>query len=150
MRKQFFILLTVVLLLLTGCSGTMPKLGINDGQLAPCPNTPNCVSSQATEKQQFIEPILFSGAQQEAKASLIDVLSKEARVAIVENQDDYIRVDFTSKWFRFVDDVEFYFPATTNEGTIIHVRSASRTGRSDFGVNRKRIERIRLVMSASK
>ena len=66
---------------------------------------------------------------------------KRCKIKVVE--DNYIRAEFTSKVFRFVDDVEFYFPDTKSKETIIHVRSASRVGHSDFGVNRKRIEQIR-------
>ncbi len=66
-------------------------------------------------------------------------MSKTTKVV----QENYIRVEFTSLIFRFVDDVEFYFPTAENEKMIIHIRSASRIGYSDFGANRKRIEQIR-------
>jgi len=141
-NKQIPVVL-VMFVFLTGCSGTMPKLGINNSELAPCPKTPNCVSSQAHDKKHFIEPINFAGTQQEAHDRLLQIIESEKRTKIVTDQKDYIRVEFTSALFRFVDDVEFYFPTEKAGETVIHTRSASRVGSSDFGVNRKRIERIR-------
>ena len=128
---------------LTGCSGTMPKLGVNNGELTPCPKTPNCVSSQAQDKEHFIEPIKFAGSQQQAHDRLLQIIESEKRTKIITDQQDYIHVEFTSALFRFVDDVEFYFPEKNADETVIHTRSASRVGSSDLGVNRKRIERIR-------
>ena len=133
----------IFFVLLTGCSGTMPTLGVNNGELAPCPKTPNCVSSQADDKEHFIEPIIFAGSQQQAHDRLLQVIESEKRTKIITDQQDYIRVEFTSALFRFVDDVEFYFPEMNADETVIHTRSASRVGTSDLGVNRKRIERIR-------
>mgnify|MGYP003935903513 CR=1 FL=1 len=121
----------------------MPNLGINDSKLAPCPKTPNCVSSQALDEAHYIEPINFAGTQQEAHERLLQIIESEKRTKILTDQQNYIRVEFTSALFRFVDDVEFYFPNEESDETIIHVRSASRVGSSDLGVNRKRIERIR-------
>ncbi|MGD8912199.1 MAG: DUF1499 domain-containing protein [Candidatus Thiodiazotropha sp.] len=143
MTKKLGIVL-VVLTILTGCSGTMPKLGINNGQLMPCPKTPNCVNSQATaDEKHFIQPIHFAGPHQEAKSALLKILEAYKRTKIIVAEEEYIQAEFTSMVFRFVDDVEFYLPSTEAEETMIHVRSASRIGYSDFGVNRKRIERIR-------
>jgi uncharacterized protein (DUF1499 family) len=121
----------------------MPKLGINNGHLTECPDTPNCVNSQAADEQHFIQPILFSGTQQEAQSAILKLLKTWKRTRIIVSEENYIRAEFTSMVFRFVDDVEFYIPSTKAEETIIHVRSASRIGYSDLGVNRDRIERIR-------
>jgi len=142
MYKKILVVL-INLILLTGCSGAMPNLGINDSKLAPCPKTPNCVSSQALDEAHYIEPINFAGTQQEAHERLLQIIESEKRTKILTDQQNYIRVEFTSALFRFVDDVEFYFPNEESDETIIHVRSASRVGSSDLGVNRKRIERIR-------
>ncbi len=133
----------IFFIFLTGCSGTMPKLGVKNGELTPCPKTPNCVSSQAQDKEHFIEPIKFAGSQQQAHDRLLQIIESEKRTKIITDQQDYIHVEFTSALFRFVDDVEFYFPENKADETIIHTRSASRVGSSDLGVNRKRIERIR-------
>jgi uncharacterized protein (DUF1499 family) len=137
------LLVLINLALLTGCSGTMPNLGINNSELAPCPKTPNCVSSQAHDQEHYIEPIHYEVTQQQARDRLLQIIRSEKRTKILTDHSDYIRVEFTSALFRFVDDVEFYFPNEKSGEKIIHVRSASRVGSSDLGVNRKRIEHIR-------
>lgn len=142
MIKKIHIVL-ICWLVLTGCSGTKPQLGINDGHLMQCPKTPNCVSSHAKDEKNFIQPILFIGTQQKAQSRLLEVLNEWKHAKIVVSEENYILVEFTSQVFRFVDDVEFYFPETQKKEIPIHVRSASRVGHSDFGVNRKRIEQIR-------
>jgi uncharacterized protein (DUF1499 family) len=136
------------LILLTACSGTRPDLGLNNGELMPCPKTPNCVNSQAADTEHYIKPIHFTGTQQEAHANLLRILESEKRTKILTVQKNYIRVEFTSAVFRFVDDVEFYFPEQQADEQIIHVRSASRIGSSDLGVNRKRVEQIRNTFKA--
>lgn len=130
-------------ILLIGCAGQVPELGINNDKLAPCPQTPNCVNSQAVGEKQHIQPIRYQGTVKEARAHLLQILDSLKRTKILNAKEDYIRVEFSSAFFRFVDDVEFYFHDEESEDAIIHVRSASRIGRSDFGVNRKRIEMIR-------
>lgn len=139
----------IIFVLLTGCAGNKPTLGVETGKLIPCPTSPNCVNSQVSGNEHFIEPIIVNKTQLQSKEQLIKILhdTKNAEIKAVKN--DYIRVEFVSVVFRFVDDVEFYFPATSSTQTIIHVRSASRVGRSDFGVNRKRIEAIRNQLSFS-
>jgi len=133
----------ISLIILTGCIVTEPDLGVHNGELLPCPETPNCVSSQAVDKEHYIKPIHFKGTEQKAKQRLIKILETDKQAQILKVQDNYIRATFTSSLFRFVDDVEFYFPQVSAGNTIIQVRSASRVGYSDFGVNRKRIERLR-------
>lgn len=122
---------------------TKPELGVENGHLLSCPKTPNCVNSQSGDKSHYIEPLLVDGTAKHAQESLLDVLEHERRANIVTVREDYIRAEFRSALFRFVDDVEFYFPGSQTGKTTIHVRSASRLGYSDFGVNRVRIERIR-------
>ena len=141
--KKLKPVLLVSLITLSGCSATKPDLGVNNGKLLPCPETPNCVNSQAVGEEHYIDPILFTGTQQDAKDSLLQILKSEKRTKILADQENYIRVEFTSPLFRFVDDVEFYFPKKQAGERIIHVRSASRVGYSDLGANRKRIEKIR-------
>lgn len=142
MNTQIPIVLVIVFVFV-GCSISMVELGINNGLLTPCPKTPNCVNSQATDEKHFIQPINFIGTHQEAQDLLLKILKTWRRTKIIVVQENYIRAEFTSKIFRFVDDVEFYFPVTKTEETIIHIRSASRVGNSDLGTNRKRIEQIR-------
>ena len=142
MNKQIMIVLTS-LIFFTGCTGVIPKLGIENGQLIQCPTTPNCVNSQAKDKKHYIEPILMTGTPLEVKNNILKILNDLKRAKIIVAEDHYIRVEFISKVFRFIDDLEFYFPNTKSKEMTIHVRSASRVGHSDFGVNRKRIEQIR-------
>lgn len=118
-------------------------MGIENGQLIQCPTTPNCVNSQAKDKKHYIEPILMTGTPLEVKNYILKILNDLKRAKIIVAEDHYIRVEFISKVFRFIDDLEFYFPNTKSKEMTIHVRSASRVGHSDFGVNRKRIEQIR-------
>jgi uncharacterized protein (DUF1499 family) len=108
--------------------------------LAPCPEKPNCVSSLATDTRHFIEPLQFTGEPVDAWARLKAILQRQTRTRIVAEQDGYLHAEFRSAVFRFVDDVEFVMQ---EELMVIHVRSASRTGYSDFGVNRRRVERLR-------
>ncbi|MFZ1642101.1 MAG: DUF1499 domain-containing protein [Candidatus Contendobacter sp.] len=128
----------VVLALTAGCSGGRPptSLGVTAGRLAPCPGSPNCVSSEAAVAEQRVAPLRYDGNA--ARARLLDVLNGMERARIVQSTDDYLHAEFRSAVFGFVDDVEFYFhpPGT------IQLRSASRTGYYDFGVNRERIETI--------
>jgi uncharacterized protein (DUF1499 family) len=130
-----------VLVLTTGCSSGRPPpgLGVTTGQLAPCPGSPNCVSSQAGAEQR-VEPLRYEGDAARARARLLEVLNGMDRARIVQSTDDYVHVEFRSAVFGFVDDVEFYF---SPPGTI-QVRSAARIGYYDFGVNRERVETLRV------
>ena len=126
----------------------MPKLGIENDQLMPCPSSPNCVSSQAEDKPHFIEPIKASGSLVEVKKTLLNVLLNSVRATVTETEGNYIKAEFVSLIFRFVDDVEFLILEKGPDEVLIHVRSASRLGYSDFGVNRKRVEKIRNLFTA--
>lgn len=124
-------------------SGKRPdNLGIKDGKLAPCPASPNCVSSQAdaADAEHAIEPLTYATSGAEAMAALKSIVEGMERTNIVTAADDYVYAEFTSSLMGFVDDVEFYLDEAAG---IIHVRSASRLGKSDLGVNRKRVEEIR-------
>ncbi|MDJ0598553.1 MAG: DUF1499 domain-containing protein [Crocosphaera sp.] len=122
-------------------AGTQPNnLGVNNGELHPCPSTPNCVNSQSEDAEHAIKPLTYQGDAKEAIAKLKDIINQQEITQIVSETDDYLYAQFTSHWMGFVDDVEFY--ANENQG-VIDVRSASRLGESDLGVNRERIETIR-------
>jgi uncharacterized protein (DUF1499 family) len=110
-------------------------------RLPPCPDTPNCVSSQALDKAHRVDPIPFTGSPDLAWERLRRVLESESRLRVVDAQDQrYLHTEVRSLIFRFVDDVEFVMD---NNEKRIHIRSASRSGYSDLGVNRRRAERIR-------
>jgi uncharacterized protein (DUF1499 family) len=117
-------------------TGTRPSnLGVKDGKLAACPGTPNCVSSQSDDAQSKIDAL--PGV---AIAEIKKVVNAMAGTNIVEEKDNYLYAEFKSKLMGYVDDVEFYLDSNTNT---VQVRSASRLGKSDLGVNRKRVEEIR-------
>lgn len=151
-NKVVALVICVLCLLFSGCSGTRPDLGVSNGKLTPCPPTPNCVNSQGADENHKILPFSCNGTEQEAKERLLEVLKSEARAKVITANESYVRVEFTSSLFRFVDDVEFYISKTPTGATIIDIRSASRLGSSDLGANRKRIERLRskFILSRSK
>ncbi|WED21326.1 DUF1499 domain-containing protein [Vibrio sp. JC009] len=134
--------------LLTACSGTRPPLGLMEGKLMPCPDSPNCVNSQIeSDEEHSIKPLLYSGNLADTRSKLLQVLEAEERAKTITADSNYIYAEYTSALFRFVDDVEFYLIEEADDRCIIHIRSASRLGHSDFGVNRERIERIRGKLS---
>lgn len=120
----------------------MQSLAILDGPLAACPNKPNCVSSQtpASDEQHHIEPLTYSDEPAQARERLELAIAAMKRGRIAVREANYWRVEFTSALLRFVDDVEFLFD---DNARVIDVRSASRVGYSDLGVNRRRMEEIR-------
>ena len=108
--------------------------------LAPCPSSPNCVSTQAQDEGHAIAPFRYRKSRVEAKESLKAIVQAMPRTKLVEEDESYLHYEFTSLLLRFVDDVEFLLD---DENKTIHFRSASRTGYGDLGVNRKRMEEIR-------
>jgi uncharacterized protein (DUF1499 family) len=117
-----------------------------ESRLKPCPQTPNCVSSLDSNDRYAIEPLVYICTLEKAYETLLGVIGAEPRVKITNREPNYIRAEFKSRGFEFTDDVEFFFPAGQS---VIHVRSASRAGYHDFGVNRKRIERLRGLLEAA-
>ena len=113
------------------------NLGVRDGQLAACKLSPNCVSSQAnpSDREHYIAPIHGS------MAAVRKAVAGMPRTTIVSEKENYLYAEFRTKLLRYVDDVEFF-----HDGTVIHVRSCSRLGRRDFGVNRKRVEALRALI----
>ncbi|MGH8736566.1 MAG: DUF1499 domain-containing protein [Burkholderiales bacterium] len=121
------------------------NLGLHDGRLAPCRRSPNCVSSQAdaTDAVHYVAPIPFKGAPVEAMAAVRRAVDGMPRATVLRHEPDYLYAQFRSRLLGFVDDVEFAYDAKAG---VIQVRSASRLGRRDFGVNRARIEAIRALI----
>jgi len=135
------LLVLIVLLLAGGAvrgwqSQTQPELGLIDGQLRICPDKPNCVSSQADADDDIHAIAPISGTDWQALKQAIGAAGGK----IMQDDGHYLHVTFTSSLFRFVDDLEAL--RADAEG-VIHVRSASRVGYSDLGVNRKRVEAVR-------
>jgi len=115
---------------------------VTDGNylLAPCPKSPNCVSSVDPMDKHYVEPLRYAGNKDSAYQKLINLIASQQRARIVIKEANYLRAEFKSAILQFVDDVEFLFSA---DQPVIDVRSASRVGYYDYGVNRRRIEYIR-------
>jgi uncharacterized protein (DUF1499 family) len=125
-------------------TGTRPSnLGVSAGRLAPCPATPNCVGSQDLDLAHRIAAIPYSGSAEQAISTLKQAINALPRTKILSETENYLYVEFTSNLLGFVDDVELY----ADGAGAIQVRSASRLGESDLGVNAKRLESLRLALS---
>lgn len=114
--------------------------------LPPCPRTPNCVSTESVHPRHRIEPIPYTGTLAAAEARLLSVLRAIRGATVRQAGEGHWKVEFRTLVFRFVDDAEFVLDEGEKR---IHFRSASRLGRSDFGVNRRRMERIRKDFEAA-
>lgn len=121
-------------------AGTRPtEVGVHSGQLAPCPSTPNCVNSQSQDATHRIAPLTYDSSPQEAMANLKTALKSFTRAKVIAQTENYLYAEFTIPVVGFVDDVEFLL---SEDAKVINVRSASRMGESDLGVNRRRIETL--------
>ncbi|MGI9490171.1 MAG: DUF1499 domain-containing protein [Geminicoccaceae bacterium] len=130
---------------LFGCSAGAPdNLGISEGRLAPCPDKPNCVSSDAEDEAHRIEPYRFTD-QAAAWSALKKAVGELPRTTIVTAEDTYLHAEAKSRIFGFVDDLEFQLRPEDN---LIALRSAARTGHRDFGVNAERLEKLRQNLEA--
>ncbi len=147
-----FVVALAALVLIAGqlglLAGTAPdNLGVHDGRLKPPANSPNSVSSQADlypdhpqRAYSQIAPFKFAGDGKAAMQRLAQLLRTSERTALVKQEPGYLYAQSRTALLKFTDDVEFYL----DEGAgVIHVRSSSRLGRKDFGVNRDRIEALR-------
>ena len=120
------------------------NLGVQSGQLAPCPNSPNCVSSFSQDNEHKIAPLAYTSTSTDAIANLKKSILSLPRTKILTETNNYLYAEFTSALMGFVDDVEFLLD---EKAKVIQVRSASRLGESDLGVNRKRIETLRAKLN---
>ena len=160
MKFAFYIVLAAIVLALVAAqvgllSGQRPgDLGVKDGRLKPPSLTRNSVSSQAAlmpdhpqRAYASIDPLPFkAGGTAASMKALEAVLNTMPGMTIVEQRPDYLYAQAQTRWLKFVDDLEFW--ANPASGAI-EVRSASRLGREDFGVNRQRIETIRAAYLAA-
>lgn len=129
-------------------AGNRPtNIGVQSDRLAPCPSSPNCVNSQSQDALHKIEPLTYDSTPTQALAELKTVIQSMERTQIITETEKYLYAEFTSKLMGFVDDVEFLIDESAK---VIHVRSASRLGKSDLGVNRQRIETIRAKLNELK
>ncbi len=142
-RSRF---ITLLLGLVSAAACARPSADfIARGQLAPCPSSPNCVSSLASDEGHRIAPLVIPGDAATQMAALLAVVGDMPRTEIQAQTDNYLWVVFTSRLLRFRDDVEFLL----GPGGAVQVRSASRLGYSDLGVNRARVETIRARLTAA-
>lgn len=153
-RRAFLVSTYLVTFSLSACnqqSGSAPvpepaSENVSSDRLAPCPDTPNCVSSQAVEQSHYLPPIQGTHGRDRTMKRVREIVEANPRAKVVEASPDFLRAEYTIPVFGFVDDVTFLWSAQEN---VLHVRSASRTGRWDLGVNRRRVERIRKAMAAT-
>ena len=131
---------TAGLFLLSLSSSRPSNLGVRDGRLAACPNTPNCVSTQAEDYEHWISPLTYQSEPSMVIETLAQIVGQLRHTRVIEKSTHYLHAEFRSGFFRFVDDVEFYVEAESGR---VHFRSASRVGHSDSGTNRARMELIR-------
>lgn len=128
-------------------------LGVRDGRLKPPSGTDNSVSSQAAlhpghpqQQAAAIDPLALRGDGPATMQALAERVAAMPGARIVQREPDYLRVEFTTRWMKFIDDAEFWLDPSAG---VIQVRSASRVGRRDFGVNRQRIEALRAALAAT-
>ena len=131
-----------ILIFSIGCKA--PGIGLTPAGLPLCPDSPNCVSSQAGTGKQAVRPLTYSTDRSTAFAKIKQIVSNQNNATIMVETSDYLHAEFRSKFMGFVDDMEFWFP---EDQPVIHLRSASRLGYSDFGVNRKRVQHIRALFT---
>lgn len=121
------------------------NLGVANGRLASCPNSPNCVSTQATDEGHRIAPIPYEGGTPAAHDRIIAILETNPGFTLITDTPTYIHAEARTTLWQFIDDVEFYFDDAAG---LIHFRSASRLGYGDGGVNRRRMAEIRSAFLA--
>ncbi|MDF1552348.1 MAG: DUF1499 domain-containing protein [Deferrisomatales bacterium] len=128
------------------CSGARPPgLGVSGGGLSPCPSSPNCVSSDAPDEGHRVEAFVLAVAPDAGWRAVREEVAALPRTTVVTEQPNYLHAQCASAVFGFVDDLEVHLPEGSAE---LAVRSASRVGTSDLGVNRRRVERLRETLRA--
>lgn len=141
-----FAVMTAILAILARVVKSPANLGVRDGRLAPCPNSPNCVSTQSADPRHQIDPISYTASVAETKEALLHVIRSMDRTKIVSEAPYYIHAEFRTEGIGYVDDVEFFLD---EQARIIHFRSSARLPYYDWDVNRKRMEEIRAAFEAA-
>ncbi|HSH69563.1 MAG TPA: DUF1499 domain-containing protein [Deferrisomatales bacterium] len=128
------------------CSGARPPgLGVSGGRLSPCPSSPNCVSSDAPDAGHRVEAFVLDAAPDIGWRALREEIAALPRTTVVAEEPNYLHAQCASAVFGFVDDLEVHLPEGSDK---LAIRSASRVGSSDLGVNRRRVERLREALRA--
>ncbi len=117
---------------------TFPS-GLHEGIFAPCPSSPNCISTLSSDPDKHMAPLPYADSREESRRIILSIIKSMPRTKVVAEGENYIHAEFRTLVFRFIDDVEFSFDEVEH---VIHFRSASRTGHSDLGVNRRRMQKI--------
>ena len=132
--------LFLIVMSAVGCVGhAQESRSKTPADLAPCPDSPNCVSTKSKDPDHAMAPLPYLKSGQESMDRLVDIVREMKRATIISATPSYLHVEFRSALFRFVDDVEFVLE---DSARLIHFRSASRTGYYDFGANRRRMKEI--------
>lgn len=134
------IYLLLLLLTLAACAPVAGGETPEAGWLRPCPASPNCLFSLADDEKHAVAPLRCQLPAPAALALLAETVSALPGGRVVLIEGNYLRAEFVSRVFHFVDDVEFVVDESRGR---IDLRSASRVGYSDFGANRRRVEKIR-------
>jgi len=147
------ILIIITVIILTGViyfiylgfkSQTGTPIGLIDNRLSPCPSTPNCICTEyPNDESHFTEAITFSAENADSVPTIMANAIEQTGGVITKAENNYIAATYTSKLFRYVDDFEVRIDKNKQ---LIHMRSASRVGKSDFGANLKRIESLRVFL----
>ena len=136
--------LLITTLPLLSCSDKPPSaLGLSESRLKPCPSSPNCFSSDDRDSDHKIAPFQLAKPAGEVWPVVRELVSELPRTRITKETDDYLHAECRSFLFRFVDDLELHLRPAAG---IIAIRSAARSGYTDFGVNRRRIESLRTAL----
>ena len=142
----FIVVLFVGFFVYVSISNKSPEgLGVNDGELLPCPSSPNCVSTQSSpeDTEHYAAPIVYTGDRMKTQLLIESSILNKGNAHLVSSTLGYVHFEIKSSLVGYIDDVEFYLPAADS---VVHVRSASRVGYSDFGINRKRIRQIQNLL----
>ena len=131
-------LMTIFIISSASGSGAEP-LGTIEDKLAPCPDSPNCVSTHSKSKRHAMEPLPYLKTREASRERILSILKGMRRMEIVKLTKSTIHVEFRTALWGFVDDVVFFLD---DIGRVVHFRSASRTGYYDFGLNRRRMKEI--------
>jgi uncharacterized protein (DUF1499 family) len=147
MFKTISIILVFVSILSSCSDEKRLHVGVRESRLTPCPESPNCVSSQGSDSAHAVAPLAYETEAGKVIADLKVVVGSMKGATIASESALYLHVVFQSDVFRFIDDVEFVVDEAVK---VVHVRSASRVGYYDFGVNRRRVEKIRQAWNQKK
>lgn len=134
------LVLIVVIQMLVKNTMVPSNLGVQNGELAPLPKSPNCVSSYAIDQDKFVEPLPFNGDMEESKAKLFQAMKDYGTMEVITDEGNYVHIVFTTGTMKYHDDVELLFDVTMEK---INYRSASRVGYSDMGLNKERYSEVK-------